>query len=99
MHYSKPSNNSFSFLLNDCMYFLCQFHQVKIGHVFQETNRCTDHLTKGGCTPIGNFVALDSPITEELCIILDFDASGFYFLRARLVNCNRHCNVINIHMA
>jgi len=40
-----------------------------------------DHLAKGGCTLIGNFVVLDFPITEELCIILDSNASGLYSLR------------------
>ena len=55
---TKPSNNSYSSFLNDCKYLLCQFHQIKINHVFQEVNMCTDHLAKGGCTLSGNFVVL-----------------------------------------
>ena len=81
MRSSKFSNNSFSSFLNDCKYLLRQFHQVRISHVFREANRCVDHLTKGGCTLIGNFVILDSPILEELWIILDSDASGLSSLR------------------
>ena len=81
MQSSKSSNNSFSSLLNDYKYLLRQFHQVRISHVFREANRSADHLVKGGCTHIGNFVVLDSPITEELCIILDSNASSLYSLR------------------
>ena len=78
---SKSSNNSFSSLFNDCRYLLHQFNQVRISHVFREANRCADYLVKGGYTFIGNFVVLDSPISDELCIILDSDASGLYSLR------------------
>ena len=78
---SKSSNNSFSALLNDCRYLLRQFNQVRINHVYREANRCADHLAKGGCTLIGTFVILDSPNLDELCINLDFDASGLYSLR------------------
>ena len=73
---TKPSNNSYSSLLNDCRYFLCQFQRIKISHVFWEANRCTDHLAKEGSTLLGNFVVLDSPPTDDLCIILNSDASG-----------------------
>ena len=55
---TKPSNNSYSSLLNGCRYPLRQFHQIKINHVFRETNMCTDHLAKGGCTLSGNIVVL-----------------------------------------
>ena len=78
---SKSSNNSFSALLNDCKYLLHQFNKVRISHVYWEVNRCAVHLAKGGCTLIGNFVVLDSPNSDELCIILDFDASSLYSLR------------------
>ena len=78
---SKSSNNSFSALLNDCRYLLCQFNQVRINHDYREANRCTNHLAKGGCTLIVNFVVLDSPNSDELCIFLDSDASGLYSLR------------------
>ncbi|KAK7817373.1 hypothetical protein CFP56_042843 [Quercus suber] len=78
---SKSSNNSFSALLNDCRYLVCQFNQVRINHIYREVKRCPDHLAKGGCTLIGNFVVLDSPNSDELCIILDSDAFGLYFLR------------------
>ena len=53
---TKPSNNSYSSLLNGCRYPLRQFHQIKISHVFRETNMCTDYLAKGGCTLSGNIV-------------------------------------------
>ena len=78
---SKSSTNSFSALLNDCRYLLCQFNQVRINHDYREANRCTNHLAKGGCTLIVNFVVLDSPNSDELCIFLDSDASGLYSLR------------------
>ena len=78
---SKSSNNSFSALLNDYRYLLCQFNQVRINHDYREANRCTNHLAKEGCTLIVNFVVLDSPNSDELCIFLDSDASGLYSLR------------------
>ena len=55
---TKPSNNSYSSLLNDCRYLLLQFHRIKINHVFQEANMYIDHLAKGGCTLSENFVVL-----------------------------------------
>ena len=81
LHSSKPYNNSFSSLLNDCRFLLRQFQQVRISHVFREANRCANYLAKGGCTLDGDFVVLDTLISEELCIILDFDAFGLYSLR------------------
>ena len=39
------------------------------------------YFVKGGCTLDGDFVVLDTPISEELCFILDFDVSGLYSLR------------------
>jgi len=81
LHSSRPYNNSFSSLLNDCRFLFRQFQQVRISHVFREANRCVDYLAKGGCTFDGDFVVLDTPVSEELCIILDSDASGMYFLR------------------
>ena len=81
LHSSRPYNNSFSSLLNDCRYLLRQFQQVRVSHVFREANRCVDYLAKGGCTLDGNFVVLDTPISEDLCIILNFDALGLYSLR------------------
>lgn len=81
MQSSKSSTNSFSSLLNDYRYLLRQFSQVRISRVFWEANRCTNHLAKGGCTFIGNFVILDSPISNELCITLDSNASSLYSLR------------------
>ena len=78
---SKSFNNSFSTLLNDCNYLLRQFNQVRISHVYWEANRCADHLAKRGYILIWNFVVLDSPNPDELCIILDSDAFGLYFLR------------------
>ena len=81
LHSSKPYNNSFSSLLNDCRFLLRQFQQVRISHVFREANRCADYLAKGGCTLDGDFVVLDAPVSEELYFILDYDASGLCFLR------------------
>ena len=49
--------------------------------MYQEVNRCTDNLAKGGCSHPGDFVVLDVPATDELCVILNFDASSLYFLR------------------
>ena len=59
LHSSKPYNNSFSSLLNDCRFLLRQFQQVRISHVCWEANRCDDYLAKGGCTLDGDFVVLD----------------------------------------
>ena len=81
LHSSKPYNNSFSSLLNNCRFLLRQFQQVRISHVFWEANRCADYLAKEGCTLDGDFVVLDTPVSEELCIILDYDSFGQYSLR------------------
>ena len=81
MQSSKPSINSLSSLLNDCRYLLRQFHQARIRHIFQEANRGVDYLAKGGCTFAGTFVVLDFPYSEELCNILNSDASRLYSLR------------------
>ena len=54
---------------------------VRVNYVFREANSCADFLAKGGCTLDGNFVVLDTPISEDLCIILNSDAVGLYFLR------------------
>ena len=63
------------------MYLLHQFNQVRISHVFGEAKRYIDYFTKGDYTLIGNFVVLDSPISDELYIILDSDASSLYSLK------------------
>ena len=81
LHSTKASINSFSSLLNDCKYLLRQFHQARIRHVFREANKRADYLAKGGCTFAGTFVVLDFPYPEELCNILNSDASGLYSLR------------------
>ena len=81
MQSSKPSINSLSSLLNDCRYRLRQFHQVRIRHIFQEVNRGANYLVKGGYNFSGTFVVLDYPYSEELCNILNSDASGLYSLR------------------
>ena len=48
---------------------------------YREANRCANNLAKGGCTLIVNFVILDSPNSDELCINLDSDVFGLYSLR------------------
>ena len=63
------------------MYLLRQFNQVRISHVFWEANRYINYFAKGVYTLIGNFVVLDSPISDELYIILDSDASSLYSLK------------------
>ena len=78
---TKPSNNSYFSLLNDCRYLIRQFHWIKTSHVFREVNMCTNHLAKGGCTLSGNFVVLDSPPIDDLFIILNSDAFGMYSVR------------------
>ena len=67
--------------LQSAMYLLHQFNQVRISHVFREVNRYIDYFAKGDYTLIGNFVVLDSPISDELYIILDSDASSQYSLK------------------
>ena len=67
--------------LQSAMYLLHQFNQVRISHVFREANRYIDYFAKGDYTLIGNFVVLDSPISDELYIILDSDASSLYSLK------------------
>lgn len=67
-------------MLNDYRFLLCQFQQVRTSHAFREANRCADYLAKGGCTLIEDFVILDTPVSEELCIFLDSNASGLYSL-------------------
>ena len=77
----KPSNNSYSSLLNDCRYLLGQFHRIKISHMFREANRCVDYLIKGDYSLPGNLVVLDSPPTNDLFVILNSNAIGMYSLR------------------
>ena len=77
----KPSNNSYSSLLNDYRYLLGQFQRIKISHMFQEANRCVDYLTKGDYSLPGNLVVLDSPPTNDLFVILNSNATGMYSLR------------------
>lgn len=76
----KTTNSSYSSLLNDCRFLLDQFHQVRVSHAFREANRCADILAKGGCSLLEDFVILDSPPSESLCINLNLDASGLYSL-------------------
>ena len=78
---NKATNNSYSSLLNDCRFLLRQLHRFKINHAFRKANRSVDYLAKGGCSLLRNFVVLDCPPTDELCHILDSDASGLYSLR------------------
>ncbi|XP_075663252.1 uncharacterized protein LOC142632805 [Castanea sativa] len=77
----KSPNNSYSALLNDCRFLLCQLHRIKINHAFRKANRGVDYLAKGGCNPLCNFVVVDYPPMDKLCSILDFDAMGLYSLR------------------
>ena len=94
MQSKKTSINSFSSLLNDCRYLLRQFHQARIRHIFQEANRGVDYLAKGGCTFAGTFVVLDFPYSEELCNILNSDASRLYSLR---LNANTSPFMASLH--
>ena len=81
LHSSKAPINSFSSLLNDCRYLLRQFHQARIRHIFREANRGENYLIKGGCTFAGTPVVFYFPYSEELCNILNSDASGLYSFR------------------
>ena len=78
---NKTITNSCAALLNDCRYLLEQFQHVKVTHVFREANKCADNLAKASCSLLGNFVVLDVPPNEGLCIILNADANGLCTLR------------------
>ena len=67
----KPSNKSYSSMFIDYRYLLGQFHRIKISHVYRDF--VAPHP--------GNFVVLDAPPTDELCVILNSNASGLYSLR------------------
>ena len=53
-----------------------------------------DYLAKGGCTFAGTFVVLDFPYSEELCNILNSDASRLYSLR---LNANTSPFMASLH--
>ncbi|XP_075649790.1 putative ribonuclease H protein At1g65750 isoform X3 [Castanea sativa] len=74
----KTSNNSYTSLLNDCRYFLGQFQQTTVKHVFREANRGADSLAKGACSLTSDFVVLDVPPTPNLNVIVNSDANGLY---------------------
>ncbi|KAK7848288.1 hypothetical protein CFP56_005180 [Quercus suber] len=44
--------------------------------MFREANRCFDNLAKAGYSFSRNFVVLDSPLTDDLCNILNADAAA-----------------------
>ena len=77
----KPSNGSYSPLLNNCRYLLGQFHCIKINYVFREANRCADNLARAGCSFSENFIVLDLPPSDDLCNFLSSNAAGLYSLR------------------
>ena len=68
-------------LLNDCRTLLTRFQGMRIKHVYREGNKCADMLARESCWLNDDFVVLESPLSNELCILLDADTAGMYSLR------------------
>ena len=49
--------------------------------MYREGNRCADKLAREGCYLDDDFVVLDSPLSNDFCILLNVDATGMYSLR------------------
>ena len=68
-------------LLNDCRTLLTRFQGKRIRHVYREGNKCADMIARESCWLNDDFVVLESPLSNELCILLDADKGGMYSVR------------------
>ena len=68
--------NRYYTLLNDCRTLLTRFQGMRIKHVYREGNKCADMLARESCWLNDDFVVLESPLSNELCILLYADTAG-----------------------
>ena len=78
---TNTPNRYYTPLLNDCSTLLSRFQGMRIKHVYREGNKCADMLARESCWLMDDFVVLDSPLSNDLCILLDADTTGMYFVR------------------
>ena len=74
-------NRYYSPLLNDCRILLTRFQDMRIRHVYREGNKFADMLARESCWLNDDFVVLESPLLNDLCILLDADVTGMYSVR------------------
>nr|XP_023884096.1 uncharacterized protein LOC111996361 [Quercus suber] len=68
-------------LLNVYKTLLTWFQGIRINHLYREENRCANKLAREGCCLNDDFVLLDNPLSNDLCILLNVDAAGMQSLR------------------
>ena len=78
---TNTPNRYYTPLLNDCSTLLSRFHGMRIKHVYREGNKCADMLARESCWLMDDFVVLDSPLSNDLCILLDADTTSMYSVR------------------
>ena len=78
---SNTPNIYYTPLLNDCRTLLTWFQGMRIRHVYREGNKCADMLAREGYCLNDDFVILENPLSNELCILFDVGISGMYSLR------------------
>ena len=47
-----------------------------VSHIYHESNKCADDLSRRGCAQQEDFVILEEPPSVDLSNFLSFDASG-----------------------
>ena len=78
---SNTPNIYYTPLLNDCRTLLTWFQGMRIRHVYREGNKCADMLAREGYCLNDDFVILENPLSNELCILFDVGIAGMYSLR------------------
>ena len=78
---TNTPNRYYTPLLNDCKTLLTRFQGMRIKHVYREGNKCADMLARESCWLMDDFVVLDRPLSNDLCILLDADTTGMYSVR------------------
>ena len=73
---SNTPNIYYTPLLNDCRTLLTRFQGMRIRHVYREGNKCADMLARKGCCLNDDFVILENPLSNELCILFDVGIVG-----------------------
>ena len=79
------TNTIRSSIMEDCRHLVTQIPQVRVRHVYRETNRCADFLAQLGTTLENDFSIFPSP-PVDLLTILEADVCG--------LSINRFCTDI-----
>lgn len=69
-------------IFDDCKHLISQIPQVRLKHIYQEANKCADHLAKSGHSQVLDFIIHSAP-PMELISFVEADCHG--------VSCNRLC--------